>query len=51
MVNGQFPGPLLKGNINDNFQVNVVDQLTDASMRRATSVVSNTVLLERFSVR
>ena len=46
MVNGQFPGPLLSGNINDNFQVEVIDQLTDDTMLRATSVVSNTVLLK-----
>lgn len=58
VANGTFPGPLISGNIGDNFQVgflvflipllfsevkyqiNVIDNLTDATMRRATSVVS-----------
>ncbi|THH00736.1 hypothetical protein EW145_g7036 [Phellinidium pouzarii] len=31
-------GPLITGNIGDNFQINVVDQLTDTTMRRATSI-------------
>ena len=49
VVNGQFPGPLLKGNIGDNFQINVVDKLTDDTMRRATSIVSKIVLLEFYN--
>ncbi|TDL26600.1 Cu-oxidase-domain-containing protein [Rickenella mellea] len=35
---GTFPGPLITGNIGDNFQINVIDQLTDTTMRRATSI-------------
>ncbi|KAI5123468.1 hypothetical protein M0805_008838 [Coniferiporia weirii] len=38
VANGQFPGPLISGNIGDNFKINVVDDLTDTTMRRATSV-------------
>ncbi|KAH8111779.1 laccase [Phellopilus nigrolimitatus] len=38
VANGTFPGPLISGNIGDNFQINVIDNLTDATMRRATSV-------------
>ncbi|KAH8104302.1 laccase [Phellopilus nigrolimitatus] len=38
VVNGQFPGPLISGNIGDNFQLNVADSLTDTSMHRATSI-------------
>ncbi|KAH8110523.1 Cu-oxidase-domain-containing protein [Phellopilus nigrolimitatus] len=37
-ANGTFPGPLISGNIGDNFQINVIDNLTDTSMRRATSI-------------
>lgn len=53
----QFPGPLISGNIGDQFlvcifshypymflkfillQINVIDQLTDPTMDRATSIV------------
>ncbi|THH05871.1 hypothetical protein EW145_g4477 [Phellinidium pouzarii] len=38
VVDGQFPGPLISGNIGDHFQINVIDQLTDKTMRRATSI-------------
>ncbi|KAI5123466.1 hypothetical protein M0805_008836 [Coniferiporia weirii] len=38
VANEQFPGPVISGNIGDNFQINVIDQLTGTSMRRATSV-------------
>ncbi|KAI5117970.1 hypothetical protein M0805_004904 [Coniferiporia weirii] len=38
VVNGQFPGPLISGNIGDHFKLNVIDELTDKTMRRATSV-------------
>ena len=41
VVNGQFPGPLLTGQINDNFKINVVDQLSDSTMRQSTSIVSD----------
>ncbi|KAI5120438.1 hypothetical protein M0805_009900 [Coniferiporia weirii] len=38
VVNGQFPGPLITGNIGDRFMLNVVDNLTDPLMRRSTSI-------------
>ncbi|THH12095.1 hypothetical protein EW145_g227 [Phellinidium pouzarii] len=38
VANGQFPGPLISGNIGDNLQITVADDLTDTTMRRATSV-------------
>ncbi|EJD00074.1 laccase [Fomitiporia mediterranea MF3/22] len=37
-ANGQFPGPLISGNVGDQFLINVTDSLTDATMRRATSI-------------
>lgn len=44
VANGQFPGPLISANTGDNLQLNVVDSLTDTTMRRATSVVSIYIL-------
>ncbi|KAL5498594.1 LCC11_1 [Sanghuangporus vaninii] len=38
VANGQFPGPLISANMGDNLQINVIDNLTDASMHRATSI-------------
>nr|1V10_A Chain A, LACCASE [Rigidoporus microporus] len=35
---GTTIAPLITGNIDDRFQINVIDQLTDANMRRATSI-------------
>lgn len=37
---GTTIAPLITGNIDDRFQINVIDQLTDANMRRATSIAS-----------
>lgn len=36
---GTFPGPVIRGNKGDRFQINVVDHLTDATMLRSTSIV------------
>ncbi|KAF9461471.1 laccase [Collybia nuda] len=33
-----FPGPLIKGNKGDNFQLNVINGLTDPSMNTSTSI-------------
>ncbi|OCB91779.1 laccase [Sanghuangporus baumii] len=38
VANGQFPAPLISGNLGDRFQINVIDKLTDSTMRRATSI-------------
>ncbi|KAJ6527906.1 laccase [Mycena vulgaris] len=38
IVNGMFPGPLIKGHKGDRFQLNVIDGLTDTSMPRASSI-------------
>ncbi|KAL5523464.1 hypothetical protein ACEPAG_7637 [Sanghuangporus baumii] len=38
VADGQFPGPLITANMGDNLQINVTDNLTDASMHRATSI-------------
>ncbi|KAI0782838.1 laccase [Abortiporus biennis] len=38
LVEGSFTGPLLKGNKGDNFQVNVINSLTDTDMLTATSI-------------
>ncbi|KAL5536611.1 LCC11_2 [Sanghuangporus sanghuang] len=37
-ANGQNPGPLISGNIGDQFLIDVVDNLSDPTMRRATSI-------------
>ncbi|PAV19621.1 laccase [Pyrrhoderma noxium] len=37
-ANGSVPGPLISGNIGDQFLINVQDNLDDATMRRATSI-------------
>ncbi|GLB41431.1 putative multicopper oxidase family protein [Lyophyllum shimeji] len=33
-----FPGPLIKGNKGDRFQLNVIDSLTDGTMLKSTSI-------------
>ncbi|KAJ6482687.1 laccase 1 [Mycena sanguinolenta] len=38
VVNGVFPAPLIKANKGDFFRLNVIDNLTDATMPRATSI-------------
>ncbi|KAH9942363.1 laccase [Epithele typhae] len=38
LSNGQMPGPLIKGNTGDNFQINVIDNLTDDTMLTATTI-------------
>ncbi|PAV23691.1 laccase [Pyrrhoderma noxium] len=38
VVNGQLPGPLVSGNLGDNFQLNVIDELTDTTMYRSTTI-------------
>ena len=45
LVNGQFPGPLLKATKGDSITVNVHNRLADPTMRRSTSVVC---LLKQF---
>ncbi|KAF7303974.1 Laccase I [Mycena indigotica] len=37
-VNGKFPSPIISANKGDNFQINVVNKLTDKNIPRATSV-------------
>ncbi|PIL36359.1 transporter [Ganoderma sinense ZZ0214-1] len=38
LVNGVFPGPLITGNTGDNFQLNVIDDLTNSTMLTATTI-------------
>nr|AID59415.1 laccase 7 precursor [Cerrena sp. HYB07] len=38
LAGGTFPGPLITGQKGDNFKLNVVDDLTDASMLKSTSI-------------
>nr|AYR00606.1 laccase H [Lenzites betulinus] len=38
VVNGVFPGPLITGNKGDNFQLNVIDALTNATMLKTTTI-------------
>jgi iron transport multicopper oxidase len=38
LAGGTFPGPLIQGNLDDNFSINVTDLLTDTSMNVGTSV-------------
>ncbi|KAJ8083663.1 hypothetical protein PM082_009539 [Marasmius tenuissimus] len=37
-----FPGPIIKANKGDTFEINVIDELTDPSMDRSTSIASIT---------
>ncbi|KAG6916139.1 laccase, multicopper oxidase, benzenediol:oxygen oxidorectuctase [Tephrocybe rancida] len=38
LAGGTFPGPVIKGNKGDRFQLNVVNHLTDGTMAKSTSV-------------
>ncbi|KAJ6557732.1 laccase [Mycena capillaripes] len=38
LVNGQVPGPLIVGNKGDEFNLNVIDQLTNETMLLSTSI-------------
>ncbi|KAI0923400.1 laccase [Taiwanofungus camphoratus] len=38
LAGGTFPGPVISGNKGDNFQINVLNQLTNETMLKATSV-------------
>ncbi|KAH8093244.1 laccase 1 [Cristinia sonorae] len=38
LAGNTFPGPLITGNKGDNFQINVIDELTEASMLKTTSI-------------
>nr|AAL89554.2 laccase [Trametes hirsuta] len=38
VVNGVTPGPLVAGNIGDRFQLNVIDNLTNHTMLKSTSI-------------
>jgi iron transport multicopper oxidase len=39
LANGEYPGPLIKGNKGDTFKINVENQLHDLSMLKSTSIV------------
>ena len=41
LAGGTFPGPLIAGQKGDNFQINVIDQLTNHTMLKTTSMVSS----------
>ncbi|KAF7309247.1 Laccase I [Mycena indigotica] len=38
LAGGTFPGPLIRGNKGSNFELNVVDDLTDSTMLKSTSI-------------
>ncbi|OCH92436.1 laccase 1 [Obba rivulosa] len=38
LAGGTFPGPLIQGNKGDNFQINVVNNLTNHTMLKTTSI-------------
>ncbi|ETW84662.1 laccase [Heterobasidion irregulare TC 32-1] len=38
LANGEYPGPLIKANKGDHFQINVTNSLTDTNMDTATSI-------------
>nr|ABK59825.1 laccase [Ganoderma tsugae] len=38
VVNGVSPGPLITGNKGDNFQINVINQMTNHTMNKTTSI-------------
>ncbi|KAI0078085.1 laccase A [Panus rudis PR-1116 ss-1] len=38
LAGGTFPGPLITGNKGDNFRINVIDDLTEESMLKSTSI-------------
>ncbi|KZV60312.1 multicopper oxidase [Peniophora sp. CONT] len=39
-INGQFPGPVITGNVGDTFVINVFDDVPDDNLRLASTVVS-----------
>lgn len=41
LVNGVYPGPLLKANKGDTVTVNVHNKLNDPGIRKSTSIVSH----------
>ena len=41
LAEGTFPGPLITGQKGDHFQINVIDQLTNHTMLKSTSIVSD----------
>nr|AAO38869.1 laccase [Rigidoporus microporus] len=38
LAGGSFPGPLITGNKGDNFQINVINDLTDADQLKTTTI-------------
>ena len=40
LANGVYPAPLISGNMNDSFRINVKNDLTDDTMDLVTSIVS-----------
>ncbi|CDO69469.1 Laccase [Trametes cinnabarina] len=38
LANGVFPGPLITGNKGDNFQINVIDNLSNETMLKTTTI-------------
>nr|AAR00925.1 laccase [Trametes sp. C30] len=38
VMNDQFPGPLIAGNKGDNFQINVIDNLSNSTMLTSTTI-------------
>ncbi|KIK54007.1 hypothetical protein GYMLUDRAFT_77296 [Collybiopsis luxurians FD-317 M1] len=38
LAEGVFPGPLIRGNKGDNFQINVINELTNGTMLKTTSI-------------
>ena len=40
LADGTLPGPLISGNKGDRFQINVIDELTNHTMLKSTSIVS-----------
>lgn len=38
LANGLVPGPTIRGNKGDTFNLNVIDSLTDNTMLRSTSI-------------
>ncbi|KIJ50346.1 multicopper oxidase [Sphaerobolus stellatus SS14] len=47
VINGQFPGPVLKANKGDTVFVNVVNNLNDPNMRKSTSIHWHGILQPR----
>ncbi|KAJ7182989.1 laccase [Mycena crocata] len=49
VINGGFPAPLIKANKGDHLRLNVIDDLTDASMPRAASIHWHGIFQDRSS--